>query len=337
MSKRITVIIDKVLGENNITPPYELATVEPTQYGTELIVNTYLQQCINIDIDDQHNWRRRRGSESIYEGDIHSIWSANDYCLFREGDALKRLQITSKSPLTVSVSILRSGLTIAKISMNYLSLDKAVYYSDGMVSGVIENGISRSWGATLTTAIANLEPPPPGTFLFYFNTRVYAGQYDKIWYSEINGYEYFDLENSYLQLESPISVILPLKDGIWIITQNKTWFFDGGDVPFAKDEKANYGAIEGSGIILDEILLGDKVQSFPTAGGKSSQRIAMWTSTNGHICMGGNGGLFRCLTEKTFATPNAPFGTGLLKQDRGISQYLVSLRNPSSEVPNIYN
>ncbi len=121
-------------GLNNVLPAHELGL-------------KFLQEAKNVDIDDKGKIRRMKGNSSVFSGDVHSIDSNNDICLFREGAALKRFWSD------YSTTTLRTGLTTAKIPMAYLFLNSLVYYSDGMATGIIQDGIgSRSWGLSVPLA-----------------------------------------------------------------------------------------------------------------------------------------------------------------------------------------
>ncbi len=86
------------------------------------------------------------------DSNIHSIYSGCGFCVFRQGNDLKALNDD------YSVSTVRSGFCSGR-PMSYLLVEGKVYYSDGVLSGVLEsNGNvtvkSRSWGLEV--------PLPPG-------------------------------------------------------------------------------------------------------------------------------------------------------------------------------
>lgn len=136
--QRMMLALRKILGLNNKLPEYDLSKTEFE--GRTGFTDTYLTEAQNIDVTDNFHIRRRQGVIKKITGDIHSLWSDGEICLYREGEYLKRMLSNYSS------TILRSGLTTKKIRMNFLSLIGKVYYSDGIDTGIIENGISRSWG-----------------------------------------------------------------------------------------------------------------------------------------------------------------------------------------------
>lgn len=147
-----TITIRDFLGLNNILPAEDLHIKENFKS-----VGYYLKRAKNIDIDNAKRPRRRQGYQtSLVGSDCHSLWSDGQICLYREGSYLKRLNDTLQGSVT-----LRSDIT-GNLSMAYLSLDGKVYYSDGNISGVIENGVSRSWGLPVPSTSPVLSSIPGG-------------------------------------------------------------------------------------------------------------------------------------------------------------------------------
>ena len=147
-----TITIRDFLGLNNVLPSEDLHIKENFKS-----VGYYLKRAKNIDIDNAKRPRRRRGYQvSLTGSDCHSLWSDGKICLYREGSYLKRLNDTLQGSVT-----LRSDIT-GNLSMAYLPLDGKVYYSDGNISGVVENGVSRSWGLPVPTTSPVLSSIPGG-------------------------------------------------------------------------------------------------------------------------------------------------------------------------------
>jgi len=136
--QKMTLALRKILGLNNKLPEYDLSKTEFE--GRTGFTDTFLTEAENLDISDLGHVRRRRGVTKKITGNIHSLWSDGEICFYREGEYLKRLYPD------YTYSTLRSGLTSQKIRMEFLSLIGKIYYSDGIDTGVIEGGISRSWG-----------------------------------------------------------------------------------------------------------------------------------------------------------------------------------------------
>jgi hypothetical protein len=407
----------RILGLNNKLPEYNL-TGNVEFVGRKAYTDTFLTEANNVDITDQFQVRRRDGMDRVVFGNIHSIWSDGNVCLYREGTTLKLLS-ESYSYIT-----LRNDLTSLKVPMNYLSLLGKVYYTDGYSNGVVEHEQSRTWGlpiptkptiniisgnmiagnymvgivhvrengmisgadnpdvkivnnnsalqlsnipvssdatvkyvdiyltrpsgsvmyfyrrlanGTMTHTInkvdlnasyplqaLNLHQTPMGNLIGYYNSRIYVVDGSVIWYSIPFSYEMFNLSEGHITMESNVNMIEAVKDGIWVGTNKKIYYFGGNNPPFRVDEKADYGVTKGSATIVPGDLVGEKFED----------NVIMFFTNEG-ICIGGNGGLFRNLTRDNYSFPTSDIGTSLFKQRRGYSQYIVSLKKPIN-AENIY-
>lgn len=415
--QRMVLSLKKLLGLNNIFPEYDLST-KIEFVGRTAHCDTFLKEADNVDITDEFHVRRRDGFDQKVIGNIHSLWSNDNICLYREGSYLKQLYSNYTSVT------LRSNLTTLSAPMSYLSLVDKIYYMDGIDTGIIENGVSRSWGLdypihpnitridgvmregnykialvyvrengmisgtevpimanmvvnsalTLSNIISSsdstvkyidiymtfpngdalyfldrinngtttytintnnvksglplqvvgLSKPPTGQILEYYNGRIYVVKDNVAWYSEPFMYELFRLRTNYIMFESAFTLFAAVDDGIWVSDGNKIIFSKGNNPPFKFEEKAEYGAIRGT----QKIISGDYI------GEGKGEKFAVWSSPDG-ICIGGNGGSFKNITNKHFSFPTANEGISLFKRKRGINQLIVSLKNAGNP-ENIY-
>lgn len=124
-----------------------------------------LVTALNVDVTDAKRIRRRRGfSAAKISGSYHSLWSDSDgaICLVVSGSSLYLM-----SAAYVFTAI-RSDLTAGRY-MNYVSVGDRVFYSNGVDSGVVQGGLSRTWGI-----VPPLQPAatvtggdlPPGRYQF---------------------------------------------------------------------------------------------------------------------------------------------------------------------------
>lgn len=102
-----------------------------------------LQTAVNVDVNDQGRLVRRKGYRRIYRGECNSLYSDENIILFREGSCLRRLNSDHSS------TSLRNDMH-TQLPVSYLGLNGLVYYTDGQLTGIVENGANRSWG---------IEPP----------------------------------------------------------------------------------------------------------------------------------------------------------------------------------
>ena len=116
----------------------------------------------NVDLDDTGKLSRRNGYAQNVAGAVHSLWADGDLCLFVYGASLKRLATDYSS------TTLRTGLT-PNARMTYWNEHGKTYYSNGIETGIIENGVSRSWGLPVPglpmaeNTVGNL---PPGVYQY---------------------------------------------------------------------------------------------------------------------------------------------------------------------------
>lgn len=141
---------------------YESFTGVRNDVSPERFALTDLVAGRNIDIDESGRASRRTGRTLKHAGLVHSLWAKDALCLFAEGDALKRLNADYTS------AVLRSGLTpLAPLS--YQAVNDQVYYANGVESGVVERGVSRSWGIPvppLPSVAVTVGAMPAGDYQF---------------------------------------------------------------------------------------------------------------------------------------------------------------------------
>lgn len=101
----------------------------------------------NVDIDDAKKLRRRKGfAATVLTDACHSIFSSGGVNLVCVGSALCRW--FPDVALPQARTTLRTGLSGDAIS--YAAVGARIYYSDGVYTGCVDDGVARSWG---------IEPP----------------------------------------------------------------------------------------------------------------------------------------------------------------------------------
>ncbi len=121
-----------------------------------------LGEAINIDLTDTGKLVMRSGYESKVSATApHSLWGIGPTCLFIESGALKLVNpdYTTKT--------LRTGL--ASHRMSYAQINGRVYYGNGVQTGAVDNGQSRSWGFDVPvqpSAAVTVGLLPPGTYQY---------------------------------------------------------------------------------------------------------------------------------------------------------------------------
>lgn len=118
----------------------------------------YLKEAVNVDFDAAGRIRRRSGHRVIVQGAVSSLWSDGDTCLYVQGGILRRLgddmaTFTDITPVNGDVC--------------YYSAIGNVYFSDGVNSWVLKDGVARRWGI----------PRPPSPSLALTDGEMPSGRY----------------------------------------------------------------------------------------------------------------------------------------------------------------
>jgi hypothetical protein len=113
-------------GKNNVLQPEQ---AKPNEF--QVVKNVY--------VNDAGKIRRRKGYHRVYTGNVHSLFSNGESILFREGTDLKRLEAD------YSATVLRSGITGGR-PMKCLDIGGRVFFTDGVMTGLFEHHLCRTWG-----------------------------------------------------------------------------------------------------------------------------------------------------------------------------------------------
>ena len=97
----------------------------------------------NVDIDETGKILRRQGSVIQYPGAAHSAWNDKTQAFFVQGGSLHRF-VAGGEPTAIA--------EVAGSRVVFASIDNSVYWSDGIASGVVKNGVNHKWG---------IKPPSP--------------------------------------------------------------------------------------------------------------------------------------------------------------------------------
>lgn len=142
-------------GIRNTLPPERLHVMPTKDDAT-----TDLVAAVNVDLDNSGQLSRRAGTTVARAGAAHSLWAQGDMCVFATGSSLRRLYPDYSS------EVLANGLT-PNAPLGYVEVNGRVYWGNGLQSGVIADGMSRSWGMEI--------PASPGLSLV--GGQLTAGQY----------------------------------------------------------------------------------------------------------------------------------------------------------------
>ena len=122
-----TTLLTSFKGLNNVGSPE----------NTDL---NYLKKILNFNIDKTGNLSKRKGYSKVINGNFSSLWASENSlgCYGTlNGDLVRIYQ-------DYSTEVLQSNIGDSKVSFE--EIDGIIYYCSNTVTGIISNGLQRSWG-----------------------------------------------------------------------------------------------------------------------------------------------------------------------------------------------
>lgn len=216
------------------------------------------------------------------------------------------------SGIRVSIDPLVEYVNIYLSTANGEKMWRALSVPNGTTTATY-GGDTKEFNIPLITQF--LSPPPAGHIIKYYNGRIYIAANDVLWYTEPYNYELTNLAHNYISLDGRITLLAPVRDGIWLSTKKETvfWHMSDPDKPGKRDIKTIWGAIEGTQAIIDLSQGEEKIWGW------------MWLATDG-IHMGLDTGHIRNLTWSKWMPPDANQGVALLREEMGLNQYIVGVK-----------
>lgn len=134
------VTVSSFAGVRNTLEPERLHVLPTRDNPT-----TDLAAAVNVDIDNSGQIARRAGLTMKNAGAAHSLWARGDTALFVRGTSLNRLNANFSATPIATVT--------ANLPVAYVAVNERIYWANGEETGVVERGLSRSWGIDI--------PAPP--------------------------------------------------------------------------------------------------------------------------------------------------------------------------------
>jgi len=386
--------------------------------GPESTPAEYLKKALNVNIDKYGGISKRKGYTLKDSGDYTSLWTNqnNTICLAVKDNNLVNID------KNYSLTTIKNGVGLDKISFE--EVDNIIYFSSISYSGLLDNGLLKSWGiernylspilskvngslpagtyqVTFTyvredgiesgTGVAstitltdnsgislfipnhsdpdiiyariycstqdgmilyfsgisnlnstytitsqdrlvnplrtfNLDAPPKGHLVKYYNGRLYIADNNILWYSEKYQYQHFKLDSNYIEFPDIIKEIMPVEDGIWI-GSDKLYYLSGNEpTEFRRITKEDINIIPGTSVKISGSYI--HMDNVPVG-------YKWFVSSDLGIFILFNQGMVINLTSENINLESADFGTSLFLQDEGMNQYLSILKtneNPNNSV-----
>lgn len=154
-----------------------------------------------------------------------------------------------------------------------------------------------------------LRPMPAGTIVRWFNARLLVASNNALYYSEPFAPALHNPAKNYVLFKSPIQLVVPCDDGVYVATAEETYWLRGKDPSAAElSDVLPYGGVPGTD---------SKV--------KNSTDV-WWFSTRG-IVVGNTQGQAKNVQEETVAVEQAGSGAALYREQNGLRQMLTTLFN----------
>jgi len=289
------------LGVDNVTPVNKLL---PTKKGF------FVQKADNVDINDDGELLRREGFISAYGGTkIHSIWANedSDLVLFVEDGILKKFNTDLSSTIILPY--------VGDSRMEYVEINKIVYFSNEQVIGFIKNGEVNPFSTPTEKFKVRMKG---GQVIEYYKARLYAAKDNVIRYSDVLDLTRMDERSDFIQMEDRVTMIKGVRAGLYVGTRKKVHFFLGDDPvesKFVTTKVLDVGAYEGSAIkVIDD-------------WGRGAEEPGVMFATPYGVYIGRDDALLVQLTPNYSVTVTGTGiitrATAIIKDDRGFNQYLM--------------
>ena len=295
-----------------------------------------LVRAINVDLDDDGQLHRRRGFTKVAAGAFSSLFQSNSNVIYgvKDGD----LGIVNPD---YSFNILRSNVLDTSGSLLdklvYAQVGPQIYFTSAYSSGIIDTNTSivGDWGqdqdiwlspvinptATLPEIRGKLLGKPPlATSLTLYKGRLYLGQGNLVWATELYLYNYVDKTKAFLPFEGEVFWVGAVSDGIYVGTDEGVYYLNGDTFPLKRIKVMDSAAIPGSLVVVPGELA-NPPQVGLDADTPVSISLGFMTTTG--FCVGSEQGKCVNFTESRVFFPQArAAATGFRRQD-GFNQYMV--------------
>lgn len=187
------------------------------------------------------------------------------------------------------------------------------------LAGQTTNGLFAFSGANdalvLPCRTDHCRPAPAGTVTAFYRGRVLVAAGNVLYASRPNQFELFEVKRDFKQFSAPITLLVPVDDGVYVGTESEVAFLSGLTFDSLQYRQVcSSGAVLGSGVEVRGDLIG--------IGDGRGSGTAMLCIADGVICAGLNGGQFVRLTEGRYTT-NATEVAATFRKINGIPQYLA--------------
>lgn len=160
-----------------------------------------------------------------------------------------------------------------------------------------------------------LQPAPAGTVSAFWRGRVLTAVGSVLYASRTNQAELFDLRRDFKQFSAPITLVVPVDDGVYVGTEKELAFLSGAELDkMVYQRVANASVVLGSGVSVRGELV--------RYGDGPGQGSAMVCIADRVLVAGFNGGSVVRMTEGRYATDVTEV-TAMFRLNDGVPQYVA--------------
>jgi hypothetical protein len=282
------------LGIDNVTDPAKVKVGKNAGF---------LVSAENVDIDDEKMVHRRKGYDPVFPGEVHSLWSNGGICFFVQGPELKRLLLDY-----TATTILNGGTQVNGSRMEFVEGGGKIFFCNSSIIGYIENGVSHPFPEPEITFKKRMVG---GHLLEWFNSRLYAAQDDKIFYSDAAAPMRMDTRKNFIPFEGRLTMMKAVADGMYVSAGENIFFLKGLDAPdFVQFKVGDSPAYFGSAIKVEGEDVGPGILG----------TVVIWLSDDG-LFMGLPGGQVKNLNPN-YVPEDMGQSAAIYRDDIGFGQYL---------------
>jgi hypothetical protein len=264
----------------------------------------------NIDHDYTGRISRRKGFTA-------TAITASCHSLFCEGGDALMVTGTSLCLIAPDLSGYRAIATVtAGAPVSYAQVGDMIFWVNGFEKGVVQAGVNSPWvrgeyyGPTSRRVLSD---PPLGTIVRAHSGFMYVVTGSVLWHSDAYSLNAFDLLRGFFRFPGQITMVRPVKAGIFVGTDQAVWFLDGANPRAFQQFKASRSpAFLGTDLYVDlsDMTPKDFLQNRTGEG-------VLWTGPEGASIGMPDGQVFH-LTKDKLAPLAATDGSALIIDGRYI-------------------
>lgn len=167
-----------------------------------------------------------------------------------------------------------------------------------------------------------IKPAPLGDLIAYYNGRVYIAVGSTIFASEPFSYEWFRLHKDFIQLDSKVTMMMPVQTGIYVGTETGVFYLGGSDISaFKLTEKEICTPVMYSNVLIPSGYI--RIDNTPL-GPKW-----LFTSSEGMFVAMNQGVMFNVTAEHVMF-PKGTEGAAAFIQQNGVNKYVSLIKDQGS-------